>query len=63
MAGLLLFRAYISKALAGDVNFSFATPRIALASRLPSVGGYSCRFAKALEMDFLPGLAPRKEKA
>jgi len=34
-------RAYISKALAGDVNFSFST---------------ACRFAKALEMDFLPGL-------
>jgi len=40
-------RAYISKALSGDVNFSFST---------------ACRFARALEMDFLPGLAPREEK-
>jgi len=41
-------RAYISKALAGDVNFSFST---------------ACRFAKALEMDFLPGLAPSKKSS
>jgi len=40
-------RAYISKALAGDVNFSFST---------------ACRFAKALEMDFMPGLVTRDKK-
>ena len=37
-------RAYVSKALQGDVNISFMT---------------ACRFAKALSMDFIPGLAER----
>lgn len=43
-------RAYVSKVLSGDVNFSFAT---------------AIRFAHALQMDFIPMLTPRpkKEKA
>jgi len=40
-------RAYISKVLSGDVNFSFST---------------ACRFAKALEMDFIPSLATKDGK-
>lgn len=36
-------RPYITKALKGDVNFTFAT---------------AIRFARALQMDFIPTLAP-----
>jgi len=36
-------RAYVSKVLSGDVNFSFAT---------------AIRFARALQMDFVPMLTP-----
>ena len=36
-------RAYVSKVLTGDVNISFST---------------AIRFARALEMDFIPTLAP-----
>ena len=36
-------RAYVSKVLTGDVNISFLT---------------AIRFARALEMDFIPTLAP-----
>jgi len=39
-------RAYVTKVFAGDVNFSFAT---------------AIRFAKALQMDFVPMLTPHVE--
>ena len=40
-------RAYVSKVLTSDVNISFAT---------------AIRFARALEMDFVPTLASVKEE-
>lgn len=40
-------RAYVSKVLSGDVNFSFAT---------------AIRFAHALQMDFVPMLSPAKKE-
>lgn len=41
-------RAYVSKVLTGDVNISFST---------------AIRFARALEMDFIPTLAPVKRES
>jgi len=41
-------RPYITKALTGDVNFTFAT---------------ACRFAKALQMDFVPTLTPQEKES
>jgi len=38
-------RPYVTKVLQGDVNISF---------------GAACRLAKALEMDFVPTLAPKE---
>lgn len=40
-------RAYVSKVFSGDANISFHT---------------ACRFAKALGMDFVPGLVAREAK-
>jgi len=40
-------RVYVGKVLKGDVNITFAT---------------ALRFAKALQMDFVPTLTPQEEK-